>query len=330
MQNNRRRFEHVQEEIGQVGDQSRIGSWPDQQDGIEILSQIPGGQILRQYSPPKITIQITGVASSGSGVQLGFIYEYKEVYRPSLEEDYVDAERKRDYADSGIPALEANLNDAVPEGTIVEAVLHESGTYWVFYHCCGPPVSGSGCTITYVSCVMLVPPASGSGIHAASGSGPGPCGYDLVVQYTEYNLATCTTVRTWCVYNPDDCCSDGTDLIVTDCCPEGMPRSLTITGSCISGDGVTLTWNGETWAAEDVDAGGGATLSFFLACGGDGTDDGVGDLTLQIGCSTPGGGFTGNANLVLSSCDPVDLRFSGEFVECGDCASGTVEFVITE
>lgn len=321
MQNNRRRFEHIQEEIGQVGDQSRIGSWPDQQDGIEILSQIPGGQILRQYTPPKITIQITGVASSGSGVQLGFIYEYKEIYRPSLEEDYVDAERKRDYADSGIPALEANLNDAVPEGTIVEAVLHESGTYWVFYHCCGPPVSGSGCTITYVSCVMLVPPASGSGIHAASGSGPGPCGYDLVVQYTEYNLATCTTVRTWCVYNPDDCCGEDTDLIVTDCCPEGIPRGLTITGDCLPPEGVAITWNGELWGGETTS--GGATLSVYMACG-------IDTFTLQIGCSTPGGGFNSSSNPVTSSCDPVDLRFSGEFVECGDCASGTVEFVVTE
>lgn len=192
---------------------------------------------------------------------------------------------------------------------------------YVMLRGCGRPppngISGSGCTVTFVSCVMLVPP-SGSG---ESGSGPGPCGYDLVVQYTEYDLATCSTVRTYCVYNPDDCCDNATDLIVTDCCPDGIPRGLTITGDCLPAEGVTITWNGELWSGEATS--GSATLSVYMTCAGDA-------FTLQIGCSDPGGGFSSSSNPVTSSCDPVDLRFSGEFAECGDCATGSVEFVITE
>lgn len=106
---------------------SRMGTdiYAEHSEGMEIeSSRGPLGASIRPYVVYRIQARILAAG------ELAGSYAWEEVTRTDVEEDWQVVQREG--TATGLPLLERNGFSNVPTGTVVEAVLHESGAFYLF------------------------------------------------------------------------------------------------------------------------------------------------------------------------------------------------------
>lgn len=140
-------------------------AFPDAAGDLAELETGPPGQPAssRAYSDVRATFRLTGESEDVEG-----LYSGEQV---NLESPLADWERTGLLGDSeDIPLLERNGTTGLEDGTLVEAVLHESGSFWLF----DAPGVGAGCRYKIEagpSCLVASTSDAGSTGSTAGGGG---------------------------------------------------------------------------------------------------------------------------------------------------------------
>lgn len=132
---------------------------------------------------------------------------------------------------------------------------------------------------------------------------------------------------------PLACCCDGT-LIVTDCCPDGIPDTLTVelSGSGCADFVTTVTWNGTTRWQGTVSICG-LTMSVTVTC----DTLGVPGYVISVDYIAPLGGTLGVTDPIAATCSPfyasqssIPLFFQDAIATCCGSSSGSGTLTATE
>lgn len=130
-----------------------------------------------------------------------------------------------------------------------------------------------------------------------------------------------------------DCCCDGT-LIVTDCCPDGIPDTLTVqlSGTTCADFVTTVTWNGTTRWEGTVDICG-LTMSVTVTCDTLGTPGYV----ISVDYIAPLGGTLAVTDPIVATCSPFEASqgslptfYQDAIATCCGGSSGTGTLTATE
>jgi len=99
-----------------------------------------------------------------------------------------------------------------------------------------------------------------------------------------------------------DCCCE-TELIVTDCCPDGIPDTLTVelSGTSCADFVTTVTWNGTTRWEGTVDICG-LTMSVTVTC----DTVGVPGYVISVDYFAPLGGTLAVSDPIAATCSPFE------------------------
>lgn len=136
-----------------ASDINNLADWGEQTvTGNVGVTRSAAGLHISANDDARILIRITGAADAGA-------YPWEEVYRDAVLGTIEVVGDGREGTTDDVPAYELNDTEDVPEGTVVEATLDESGEFLVF------EVPGSAITATFIVGTVDGSPYL-SGIHS--------------------------------------------------------------------------------------------------------------------------------------------------------------------